>query len=1206
MRYVFRTPPSRNLDLAPRRMDRLDHTPNSRTSMETAPDSTVTKVTKESQAVREEFRNSLAQLSQVHSRLSRENTEHVIRADVIMRDMDEMRKGLLEIQAEGRQSQGRLEASMASLNDLIKQRESIADTRIAEMSAVMKERDRQADERMKLMSDLMQRRETDANTRMIDLMTTMKDLTLGVRAMAAQTATTQTKVTPVASMISNSDGYPSTSAAPNPTQTAYRKVAQSNAEQAKPLKLIPPATYKRDLPRTNKMARVITESRDVGTDPLTSISFDPFARGASTTGDYYSPASGITTRESNYHTARTNVSENSPKQAYLDLIPRPVATSTQRKSTTKRNLEENNDENEQPSESPKATPDTPRTSQRQALAEAISTAMSKGLEPLLAAKESKNKPTKYRGTKDGNADGWMMLMKRHLEKAHTRATPLDKAWTIIEYLEHEARDYITNKSEAERDTDEKVFALLARRFGTGSSKIHLQQQFRTRNQSNEEDYMQYLDALEGLRSQGYPNEEVTVRRYEIMQKFIEGVRNFELKRNLALMYAQEQYVEAPPTVEALRFTVQQYLRMRGSNRSDNYQMPQPQHPQPQQPNQQPKLPQAIPPPIPQPQQIPPPQQPAPYRPQPQRACFNCGDPSHFVIDCPLKDRARKPVEQQVNSCHTNPSGGWTCPSQPHGVNNEVYPASLPFQGTVAFCVNCGCAEHSASECISPEYPRQEEKIRAAWYAPHTNQFEGASQNDQVRVISVAEAGGPSRPVVITCGEKQVLTTLEAPAPDCTETLISIHLLLSAEQKTRPELTLAQIKEELCRDSRYTIAARPLPHFTREDERKLAPIQKVKTISPVPVAINVDGVDMKFDAIVVVEGYFPQGLYLGRQELRCYNIGVQDTKGEANIDERASLVVAFGSNLQESIPLYGMIDTGSGVSILSLAAYQKIASAHSLSLMPYDIHLYAANGKTITTVGMSENVNFQLGGHSLKTNFIVIADHLGAEDFLLGRNFLRTYNVLVDLTAMRVTIRDPKTPRHFKPIHDVSDHEPSLVVSTDKVVLGPFERKLVRAQVITQDPNEYRFRNVMIRPSGVYNRSSFVSEDTLTSVGDDGTIYLAVRNKTAIENLQIPSRTFLGKAEPTVFKFRPIPVDQTDRTSMPLIEQVNNTNIVDLDDTSSEFSSIAQNFLSSTELSEEDMSENEKRAQTDPNLLKPIPGPDLSSVLFLGGREREIN
>ena len=214
---------------------------------------------------------------------------------------------------------------------------------------------------------------------------------------------------------------------------------------------------------------------------------------------------------------------------------------------------------------------------------------------------------------------------------------------------------------------------------------------------------------------------------------------------------------------------------------------------------------------------------------------------------------------------------------------------------------------------------------------------------------------------------------------------------------------------------------------------------MKTIPSVPVAINVDGVDMKFDAIVVLEGYFPHGLYLGRQELRCYNIGVQDTQGEARIDERASLVVAFGNTLQEPIPLDGMINTGSDVSILSLAAYQKIASAHSLSLLPYDIQLYAANGKTINTIGIAENVNFQLGGHTLKTNFLVIADHVGAEDFLLGRNFLRTYNVLVDLTAMRVTIRDPKSPRLFKPVHEVSDHEPSLVVSTEKIVLGPFER-----------------------------------------------------------------------------------------------------------------------------------------------------------------------
>ena len=180
--------------------------------------------------------------------------------------------------------------------------------------------------------------------------------------------------------------------------------------------------------------------------------------------------------------------------------------------------------------------------------------------------------------------------------------------------------------------------------------------------------------------------------------------------------------------------------------------------------------------------------------------------------------------------------------------------------------------------------------------------------------------------------------------------------------------------------------------------------------------------------------------MGRQELRCYNIEVQDAQGEAQIDKRASLFVAFGTLLQKPIPLFGMINTGSGVSILSLSAYKKIASQHELNLSPYDNQLFAANGKSTTTVGIAEDVNFQLGGYTLKTNFVVIADHIGSEDFLLGRNFLRTYNVLVDLTVMKVTIRDPKTPRTFETVHEVSDNESSFVVSTEEVSPRAFRKK----------------------------------------------------------------------------------------------------------------------------------------------------------------------
>ena len=84
--------------------------------------------------------------------------------------------------------------------------------------------------------------------------------------------------------------------------------------------------------------------------------------------------------------------------------------------------------------------DTPKLIPGQTLAEAITKAISKGLEPMLAAKETKNKLTKYHGTRDGIIDGWMMLIKRYLKEAHAKDTPLDRAWTIVELLENEARD----------------------------------------------------------------------------------------------------------------------------------------------------------------------------------------------------------------------------------------------------------------------------------------------------------------------------------------------------------------------------------------------------------------------------------------------------------------------------------------------------------------------------------------------------------------------------------------------------------------------------------------------------------------------------------------------------------------------------------------------------------------------------------------------
>ena len=118
---------------------------------------------------------------------------------------------------------------------------------------------------------------------------------------------------------------------------------------------------------------------------------------------------------------------------------------------------------------------------------------------------------------------------------------------------------------------------------------------------------------------------------------------------------------------------------------------------------------------------------------------------------------------------------------------------------------------------------------------------------------------------------------------------------------------------------------------------------------------------------------------------------------------------------------------------------------------------------------------------------------------------------------------------------------------------------------------------------------------------------SVRNNTAAKIVTIKTKFLIGKAElTTAFVFEPVFVTTRRKTSVFPFEQVNRIEVVNLYDTDSEFSAFAENVLSSTEMSEMCLSENEQCKKTDSQLLKAIFCPDLSSVLSVWGKRRETN
>ena len=101
---------------------------------------------------------------------------------------------------------------------------------------------------------------------------------------------------------------------------------------------------------------------------------------------------------------------------------------------------------------PAANEEAPISPVELRLTEAISKAMSKEVAPLIANRDlTRARHTVYKGTKDGTVDGWLPVMKRFLERVHAKWTKIDKARAIIDRLEGEARNFIINKCEPERD-----------------------------------------------------------------------------------------------------------------------------------------------------------------------------------------------------------------------------------------------------------------------------------------------------------------------------------------------------------------------------------------------------------------------------------------------------------------------------------------------------------------------------------------------------------------------------------------------------------------------------------------------------------------------------------------------------------------------------------------------------------------------------------
>ena len=146
------------------------------------------------------------------------------------------------------------------------------------------------------------------------------------------------------------------------------------------------------------------------------------------------------------------------------------------------------------------------------------------------------------------------------------------------------------------------------------------------------------------------------------------------------------------------------------------------------------------------------------------------------------------------------------------------------------------------------------------------------------------------------------------------------------------------------------------------------------------------------------------------------IGVVDVNNVANVE------LEFPRGQESPVKLRGLLETGAGLSLMSLSAWRRISTQNRYPIKNLPIQLVAANGLEVRTYGIVEDVELILVGYKLKANFILI-DAVDDQDFILGRTFMKRYDILVDLRMRKLMIRDPYMENFEEPVLQVGT-EPS--------------------------------------------------------------------------------------------------------------------------------------------------------------------------------------
>ena len=161
------------------------------------------------------------------------------------------------------------------------------------------------------------------------------------------------------------------------------------------------------------------------------------------------------------------------------------------------------------------------------------------------------------------------------------------------------------------------------------------------------------------------------------------------------------------------------------------------------------------------------------------------------------------------------------------------------------------------------------------------------------------------------------------------------------------------------------------------------------------------------------------IYLGEEELKVRRIGhdAMMEQDAVHIGYEAEVTAHLLDTNGKKIGVTGLLDSGAVVSVMPIKTWERMGFTRK-DLIPKNLRLAAANRGAIHVAGRTPITVLHMGGRDLWMSFLVVENLDDADQFILGRDFVRNFDVMIDLNNGLIRIRNPDRKYVKKPINRI--------------------------------------------------------------------------------------------------------------------------------------------------------------------------------------------